>query len=292
MIVLNMNKNIGNQIADFLLDYYLAFDHSSKTSFDVLATKNQIVVMGEAMSTVFVPVTKVVRDALQQIGYTENADSIAILQNIQGLASDVNREIERTDPLNKGADSSGTVFGCATNETENYMPPALDPKQPLTRSQLIADMYINEMSAFCGCDPSKIQRSASYAARHVAKNLVAAGISDEIIVQVTYAVGVAEPVSFFVDTCNKSKVAISNSEISHIIADKIFDMRPKSIEQRLKLRNPIYAEAALKGHFGQMSQKIIKTFSPWENPKTIEVELFTWEKLDYVDIIKKTFELK
>jgi len=290
---MNTNKNIGNLIADFLLDYYLAFDHSSKTSFDVLATKNQIVVMGEAMSTVFVPVTKVVRDALQQIGYTKNADSIAILQNIQGLASDVNRGIERIDPLNKGADSSGTVFGYATNETENYMPPALNPKQPLTRNQLIADMHINEMSAFCGCDPSKIQRSASYAARHIAKNLVAAGISDEIIVQVTYAVGVAEPVSFFVNTCSKSKVAISDSEISHIIADKIFDMRPKSIEQRLKLRNPIYAEAALKGHFGQKPQWVKKLFdSEWENPKIIEVELFTWEKLDYVDKIKKAFESK
>ena len=290
---MNTNKNIGTQIADFLLDYYLAFDHSSKTSFDILATKNQIVVMGESMSTAFVPVIKVVRDALQQIGYTENADSIAILQNIQGLAFDVNRGIERIDPLNKGADSSGVVLGYATNETENYMPPALNLKQPQTRCQLIAELYINGMSAFCGCDPSKIQRPASYAARHIAKNLVAAGISDEIIVQVAYVEGMAKPVSLFVDTCNKSKIAISDSEISQIIVDKIFDMRPKAIEQRLKLRNPIYTETALQGHFGQQPQWVKKIFdSQLEGKKEIEVELFTWEKLDFVDKIKKVFELK
>jgi len=289
---MNMKKNINAVIADNLLDNYLAFDQKSKTSFDILASKNQVVVMGKVMSTVFVPVIKVVRDALQQIGYTENADSIAILHNIQGLAFEVNRGVERIDPLCKGTDSSVVVLGYATNETENFMPTEINLTQPLTRLQQIAYMHINYMNAFCGCDPSKIKRSASYAARHIAKNLVAAGISDEIIVQVAYVEEIAKPVSLFVDTCNKGKVEISDNEISRIVADKIFDMRPEAIVQRLKLHNPIYTETALKGHFGQMSQKIIKTFSPWENPKEIEVELFTWEKLDYVDIIKKGFDLK
>lgn len=290
---MNTNKNISTVIADSLLDHYLAFDPNSKTSFVIMAAKNSIIVSGEFTSKACISVPDVLREALYQIENSEiDPNLCGILTIIQELAS-VGYDLDRFDPLNKGADSSVMVFGYATNETKNFMPTVPDLTRQLTRCQIIADMYINEMNTFCGCDPSKIQRSASYAARHIAKNLVAAGISDEIIVQVAYAVGIAKPVSLFVSTCNKSKIAISDGEISHIIADKIFDMRPKAIEERLKLRNPIYAETALQGHFGQQPLKVLKWFySKYEGEKKIEVELFTWERLDCVDKIKEVFELK
>jgi len=161
----------------------------------------------------------------------------------------------------------------------------------LTGRKIIVDTYGGKGAhgggAFSGKDPSKVDRSAAYAARHIAKNLVAAGVSDEILVQVAYAIGVAQPMNIFVNTFGKSKINLSDSEIAEKIAI-IFDMRPKAIEDRLKLRNPIYLETAAYGHMGREPQKIIKIFtSRYEPTKQIEVELFTWEKLDYVDIIKK-----
>lgn len=166
----------------------------------------------------------------------------------------------------------------------------------LTGRKIIVDTYGGKGAhgggAFSGKDPSKVDRSAAYAARHIAKNMVAAGVSNEILVQISYAIGVAQPVSVFVDTYNKSNVDMSDAEIASKITE-IFDLRPKAIEKRLKLRNPIYEETAAYGHMGRKPQTVVKTFtSKYEPvPLTREVELFTWEKLDYVDTIKKVFNL-
>jgi S-adenosylmethionine synthetase len=145
--------------------------------------------------------------------------------------------------------------------------------------------------AFSGKDPSKVDRSAAYATRHIAKNLVAAGLCDEVLVQVSYAIGVAKPTSINVVTYGTSKVNLTDGEISKKV-EAIFDMRPYFIEQRLKLRNPIYSETAAYGHMGRHSEVVTKTYrSPEGNEKTVTVELFTWEKLDYVDTIKKSFNI-
>jgi S-adenosylmethionine synthetase len=146
--------------------------------------------------------------------------------------------------------------------------------------------------AFSGKDPSKVDRSAAYATRHIAKNLIAAGLADEVLVQVSYAIGVAQPTSINVNTYGTAKVKMADGEISKIV-EQIFDMRPYFIEQRLKLRNPIYSETAAYGHMGRQPQVIEKTFlSPDGKKVTRKVELFTWEKLDYVDKVRKAFGLK
>ncbi len=166
----------------------------------------------------------------------------------------------------------------------------------LTGRKIIVDTYGGKAShgggAFSGKDPSKVDRSAAYAARHIAKNLVAAGVSDEVLIQVAYAIGIAEPMNIFVNTFGKSKVNISDSEIAEKVK-KLFDMRPKAIEQRLKLRNPIYSETASYGHMGREPQTVTKKFESryMSQPIVKEVELFTWEKLDYVEAVKKEFAL-
>lgn len=166
----------------------------------------------------------------------------------------------------------------------------------LTGRKIIVDTYGGKGAhgggAFSGKDPSKVDRSAAYAARHIAKNMVAAGVADEMLVQLSYAIGVAEPVSIYVNTYGHSHTDMSDGEIAAKIKD-IFDLRPYAIEQRLKLRNPIYEETAAYGHMGRESQWVTKVFESNYNcgKKTVEVELFTWEKLDYVDIIKKQFNL-
>ena len=165
----------------------------------------------------------------------------------------------------------------------------------LTGRKIIVDTYggrgAHGGGAFSGKDPSKVDRSAAYAARHIAKNIVAAGIADEALVQVAYAIGVAEPVSLYVNTNGTAKIALSDAEISQRIA-AIFDMRPAAIEKRLKLRAPIYEETASYGHMGQQPRTVDKTFhSVYNGDKTVTVELFTWEKLDYVDQIRKAFGL-
>ena len=163
----------------------------------------------------------------------------------------------------------------------------------LTGRKIIVDTYGGKSGhgggAFSGKDPSKVDRSAAYAARHIAKNLVAAGVSDELLVQVSYAIGVAKPLSIFVNTFGKKKVPFTDSEIANIV-DKLFDLRPYAIEQRLKLRHPIYEETAAYGHFGRKPEKKLKHFkNRYAGDKDIEVELFTWEKLDYVDRVKEAF---
>jgi S-adenosylmethionine synthetase len=165
----------------------------------------------------------------------------------------------------------------------------------LTGRKIIVDTYGGKGAhgggAFSGKDPSKVDRSAAYATRHIAKNLVAAGLCDEVLVQVSYAIGVAKPTSINVVTYGTSKVSMTDGEISKKI-EEIFDMRPYFIEQRLKLRNPIYSETAAYGHMGRTPEKVSKTFRlPNGEDKTVEVELFTWEQLDYVEHVKKAFGL-
>ncbi len=166
----------------------------------------------------------------------------------------------------------------------------------LTGRKIIVDTYGGKGAhgggAFSGKDPSKVDRSAAYATRHIAKNMVAAGLCDEVLVQVSYAIGVAKPCGLFIDTYGTAKVKMSDGEIAKAI-EKIFDMRPYAIEQRFKLRNPIYLETAAYGHMGRKNEVVTKVFNKGkENEKTVKVELFTWEKLDYVDKVKKAFKLK
>ena len=166
----------------------------------------------------------------------------------------------------------------------------------LTGRKIIVDTYGGKGAhgggAFSGKDPSKVDRSAAYAARHIAKNMVAAGVADEMLVQLSYAIGVAEPVSIYVQTYGRKHVAMSDGEIAQKIS-RIFDLRPYAIEQRLKLRNPIYEETAAYGHMGREPRVVTKTFESKYNDgnKTVQVELFTWEKLDYVNQIKQAFNL-
>ena len=165
----------------------------------------------------------------------------------------------------------------------------------LTGRKIIVDTYGGKGAhgggAFSGKDSSKVDRSAAYAARYIAKNMVAAGVADEMLVQISYAIGQAEPVSIYVNTYGRSHVSQSDGEIAEVIK-KMFDLRPRAIERDLKLRQPIYSETAAYGHMGRKYEKVMKTFeSHYHETKTIEVELFTWEKLDKVDEIKKAFGL-
>ena len=163
----------------------------------------------------------------------------------------------------------------------------------LTGRKIIVDTYGGKGAhgggAFSGKDPSKVDRSAAYAARYIAKNMVAAGVADEMLVQISYAIGVAKPVNIYVNTYGRSRVGVSDAEIAQKISE-LFDLRPKAIEQTLKLRQPMYLETAAYGHMGRKNEIVKKTFtSRYHETKTMDVELFTWEKLDRVDDIKKKF---
>ena len=166
----------------------------------------------------------------------------------------------------------------------------------LTGRKIIVDTYGGKGAhgggAFSGKDPSKVDRSAAYATRHIAKNLVAAGVASEVLVQVSYAIGVAKPTSINVNTYGTAKVKMNDGQIGKLV-ESIFDLRPYFIEQRLKLRTPMYSETAAYGHMGRKNETVTKTFtSPDGKTKTMKVELFTWEKLDYVAKVKKAFGLK
>jgi S-adenosylmethionine synthetase len=399
---------VADQISDALIDNFLAFDPDSKVACETLVTTGQVILAGEVKSNTYLDVQTIARDVIKKIGYTKSeymfeANSCGILSAIHEQSADINQGVERANPEDQGAGDQGMMFGYATNETENYMPLALDiahallielanirrentevtylrpdaksqvtleysddnkpqridaivistqhddfapeaemlakiksdlvsvlvprikAKYPqyahlfndkityhinptgkfviggphgdtgLTGRKIIVDTYGGKGAhgggAFSGKDPSKVDRSAAYATRHIAKNLVAAGVADEILVQVSYAIGVAQPMGIFVDTYGTSKVNLTNGEIAKKV-EAIFDMRPYFIEQRLKLRNPIYSETAAYGHMGRKPETVTKTFSaPGGLTKTVTVDLFTWEKLDFVDQVKAAFGL-
>src|SRR5689334_24045195 len=399
---------VADQISDALIDNFLAFDPQSKVACETLVTTGQVVLAGEVRSRAYLDVQDIARDVIRRIGYTTSeymfeASSCGILSAIHEQSSDINQGVDRQKKEEQGAGDQGMMFGYATNETEDYMPLALDiahkllqelaalrrenreikylrpdaksqvtleyddKNQPvridaivvstqhddfdteskmlakikddvikiliprvkakykkyaklfndnikyhinptgkfviggphgdtgLTGRKIIVDTYGGKGAhgggAFSGKDPSKVDRSAAYATRHIAKNLVAAGLADEVLVQVSYAIGVAEPTSINVNTYGTAKVDLSDGEIAKRVG-QIFDMRPYLIEQRLKLRNPIYSETAAYGHMGRQPEVVEKTFTAPDG-KTVKkkVELFTWEKLDYVDKIKKAFGL-
>jgi S-adenosylmethionine synthetase len=399
---------VADQISDALIDNFLAFDADSKVACETLVTTGQVILAGEVKSNTYLDVQSIAREVIKKIGYTKSeymfeADSCGVLSAIHEQSADINQGVDRASKEEQGAGDQGMMFGYATNETENYMPLALDlshallielanlrrenneikylrpdaksqvtleysddnkpqridaivistqhddfaaeaemlakiksdlvgiliprikAKYPqyahlfndqityhinptgkfviggphgdtgLTGRKIIVDTYGGKGAhgggAFSGKDPSKVDRSAAYATRHIAKNLVAAGLCDEVLVQVSYAIGVAKPTSINVVTYGTSKVNMTDGEISKVV-ENVFDMRPYFIEQRLKLRNPIYSETAAYGHMGRTPETVTKTFQlPNGAPKTVTVELFTWEKLDYVDKVKAAFGL-
>ncbi len=399
---------VADQISDALIDNFLAFDADSKVACETLVTTGQVILAGEVKSNTYLDVQQIARDVIKKIGYTKSeymfeANSCGILSAIHEQSADINQGVDRASKEEQGAGDQGMMFGYATNETDNYMPLALDlshailielanlrrenneikylrpdaksqvtleysddnkpvridaivistqhddfdqeaamlakiksdlvsiliprikAKYPqyahlfndnityhinptgkfviggphgdtgLTGRKIIVDTYGGKGAhgggAFSGKDPSKVDRSAAYATRHIAKNLVAAGLCDEVLVQVSYAIGVAKPTSINVNTYGTSKVSLTDGEISKVV-EGIFDMRPYFIEQRLKLRNPIYSETAAYGHMGRTPETVTKTFSaPGGLTKTVTVDLFTWEKLDFVDAVKTAFKL-
>ena len=396
---------IADQISDALIDNFLAFDPHSKVACETLVTTGQVILAGEVKSNTYIDVQQIARNVIEKIGYTKSdymfeAKSCGVLSAIHEQSPDINQGVDRGKPEEQGAGDQGMMFGYAVNETENYMPLALDlshallrelaalrrenkeitylrpdaksqvtleysddnkpvrvntivistqhddfdtekkmlqkikedivkiliprviKKYPqyapffddkiiyhinptgifviggphgdtgLTGRKIIVDTYGGKGAhgggAFSGKDPSKVDRSAAYAMRHIAKNLVAAGVADEILVQVSYAIGVAEPTGVYVNTYGTAKVNLTDGERAKKIQE-IFPLRPYDIEQRLKLRNPIYSETASYGHMGRTPEVVTKVFSsPYHKTKTIEVELFTWEKLDFVEKVKIT----
>jgi len=409
---------IADQISDALIDHFLAYDKNSKVACETLVTTGQVVLAGEVKSEAYLDVQTIAREVINDIGYTKgeymfNGDSCGVISAIHEQSPDINQGVDRitqnadfeTKANAQGAGDQGIMFGYATNETENYMPLALDlahsilrelsalrrenkeitylrpdaksqvtieysdnhkpvridsivvstqhdefdteenmlakirkdiieiliPKVKakqnpeiqalfndditfhinptgkfviggphgdtgLTGRKIIVDTYGGKGAhgggAFSGKDPSKVDRSAAYAMRHIAKNLVAAGVADEILVQISYAIGVAKPCGLYINTYGTSKVNLTDGEIAEKV-QQLFDLRPYAIEQNLKLRNPIYRETAAYGHMGRNYYVADKTFNKGaKNELTIKgLEFFTWEKLDKVEEIKKAFSL-
>lgn len=407
---------VADQISDALIDNFLAYDANSKVACETLVTTGQVVLAGEVKSETYLDVQTIARDVIKKIGYTKgeymfDGDSCGVISAIHDQSPDINQGVDRVlgeedfeaRANAQGAGDQGMMFGYATNETDNYMPLALDlahsilqeladlrrensaiqylrpdsksqvtieysddhkpiridsivvstqhdefgsdeamlarirkdivdiliprvkAKQKheiqqlfndkiqyhinptgkfviggphgdtgLTGRKIIVDTYGGKGAhgggAFSGKDPSKVDRSAAYATRHIAKNLVAAGVADEVLVQVSYAIGVAEPCGLYINTYGTSKVGLKDGEIANKVLE-VFDLRPYAIEKNLKLRNPIYQETAAYGHMGREYYVGSKTFNAGKKNelKINNLEFFTWEKLDKVDEIKAKF---
>lgn len=402
---------IADQISDALTDNFLAWDPEAKVAIETLVTTGQVILAGEVNSKEYIDVQKITRNVIKKIGYTDptykfESESCGILSAIHEQSKDINQGVDRAKKEEQGAGDQGIIFGYANNETENYLPLALDLSHKLlielaalrrekkeirylrpdakaqvtleynenhdptridsivlstqhdpfdeeddrmlqkikddiksiliprvkslfpekiqklfhegikyhinptgrfveggphadtglTGRKIIVDTYGGKGAhgggAFSGKDPSKVDRSAAYAMRHIAKNLVAAGVADEVLVQVGYAIGMKDPMGIYVDTYGTNKLeGVSDAQIAQKILE-LFDLTPYGIETRLKLRHPIYFETAAYGHMGREPKIIQKTFENSSGQqKAVEVELFTWEKLDYVDKIKEAFNI-
>tara|TARA_B100000900_G_scaffold411346_1_gene430858 strand:- start:3917 stop:5170 length:1254 start_codon:yes stop_codon:yes gene_type:complete len=400
---------IADQISDALLDNFLAQDPNSKVACETLVTTGLTVLSGEVKTEGYVDVQKIAREVIRKIGYTKSeyqfdADSCGVISAIHEQSADINQGVEAGKGMHEeqGAGDQGMMFGYATDETDNYMPLALDLShrilielasirkagkemtylRPDSKSQVtieynddhspnkieaivvstqhddfgteksmqqqiekdVKDILIPRLKAqlskklqtlfgtekyhvnptgkfviggpngdtgltgrkiivdtyggrgahgggaFSGKDPSKVDRSAAYATRHVAKNLVAAGVCKKVLVQVSYAIGVAKPMGVYVNTYGTSKINLTDGEIAEKV-NQIFDLRPAAIISRLKLKTPIYSETAAYGHMGRPSEKKTISFQVNGAVKEVEIETFTWEKLDFIDQVKEAFKL-